>query len=411
MTNTQELSYPKNKINVLVLENIHQNAVAMFKEEGYNVEFHKGAMDEDELCQKIKDVHLLCIRSKTNVTKTVLEHANRLMAVGAFCIGTNQIDLKNCLERGVVAFNAPYSNTRSVAELAIGEIIMLMRRIPDKSYGMHQGIWDKSANGSFEVRGKNLGIIGYGNIGKQLSILAELMGMHVYYYDIVEKLTVGNAIKCKTIKELLNISDIVTLHVDGRSDNKNYFGKAEFDEMKDGAYFLNLARGHVVDVVELVKHLKSGKIAGAGVDVFPYEPKNNDEPFVSELCGLPNVILTPHIGGSTLEAQMNIAEFVPTRMINYVNTGDTFNSVNFPNIQLPTLHNAHRLLHIHKNVSGVMAKINNIFAKHNANIVGQYLKTNEQIGYVITDLDRSYSKEMLEDLKSVENTIKFRTLY
>jgi len=408
---TQQLSYPKNKINVLVLENIHQNALDTFREEGYNVEFHKGAMDEAELTEKIKDVHLLCIRSKTNVTRKVLENANRLMTVGAFCIGTNQIDLKACQEKGVVAFNAPYSNTRSVAELAIGEIIILMRGIFDKSVGMHQGKWDKSAANSFEVRGKNLGIVGYGNIGKQLSILAEAMGMHVYYYDVAEKLTVGNAIKCKTLKELLNIADIVTLHVDGRPDNKNIFGAAEFDEMKQGSYFLNLARGHVVDVPALVANIKSGKILGASVDVFPYEPKNNDEEFVSELRGLPNVILTPHIGGSTLEAQMNIAEFVPTRMINYINTGDTLNSVNFPQIQLPKQQDAHRLLHIHKNVSGILGKINSLYSKFQINILGQYLKTNENIGYVITDVDRSYSKELLEELKHIDNTIKFRVLY
>lgn len=407
----QQLSYPKNKINVLVLENIHPNAIEMFRQEGYNVEFHKSAMDENELIEKIKDVHLLCIRSKTNVTRKVLEHANRLLTVGAFCIGTNQIDLKACQEKGIVAFNAPYSNTRSVAELAIGEIIMLMRRIFDKSVGMHQGKWDKSANNSFEVRGKNLGIIGYGNIGKQLSILAEAMGMHVYYYDVVEKLTVGNAVKCKTLKELLNVSDVVSLHVDGRPDNKNFFGKAEFEEMKQGSYFLNLARGHVVDIQALVENIKSGKILGAAIDVFPYEPKNNDEEFISELRGLPNVILTPHIGGSTLEAQVNIAEFVPTRMINYVNTGDTLHSVNFPQIQLPKQQDAHRLLHIHKNVSGVLAQINGLYSKYNINILGQYLKTNENIGYVITDVDRSYSKELIEDLKHVENTIKFRVLY
>ncbi len=405
------ISYPKNRISVLLLENIHPKAKAFFEQEGYQVETASGAMDEEELSEAIKDVSVLGIRSKTNLTKKVLENANRLMAVGAFCIGTNQIDLGACLDKGITVFNAPFSNTRSVVELAISEIILLMRNLPDKIRAMHQGSWEKSAKNAFEVRGKKLGIVGYGNIGSQLSVLAESMGMDVYYYDMVEKLALGNATKCTSLKELLNTVDVVSLHVDGRADNNNIFGKAEFDQMKEGAYFLNLARGFVVDIPALAEALKSGKIKGAGIDVFPEEPKTNQEPFTSALLNLPNLIMTPHIGGSTLEAQQNIADFVPGKIVEYVNTGNTFNSVNFPNVQLPKLTNAHRLLHIHKNVSGVMAKINSVLAKHETNIVGQYLKTNEQIGYVITDIDKKYNPAVIKDLKAIENTIKFRVLY
>lgn len=405
------ISYPKNRISVLLLENIHPDGLRLFKNEGYKVEVFPGAMDEEELSERIKNVSILGIRSKTNLTKKVLENANKLIAVGAFCIGTNQIDLKECLRRGVVAFNAPYSNTRSVVELAIGEIIMLYRNIMVKSESMHKGIWDKSAKNSFEIRGKKLGIVGYGNIGSQLSVLAESMGMEVYYYDVVEKLSLGNAKKCSTLKELLGIADIVSLHVDGRPSNKNVFGKAEFDAMKQGSLFLNLSRGHIVDVACLAENMKSGKIIGAGVDVFPYEPKNNAEEFKNELRGIHNVILTPHIGGSTEEAQLNIANFVPNRIMEYVNTGNTFQSVNFPNIQLPELKNAHRLIHLHDNVPGILAQINNTLATHHINILGQYLKTNEQVGYVITDIDKHYDKEVINDLKNIQNTIKFRTLY
>lgn len=405
------ISYPKNRISVLLLENIHPEALSLFKEEGYKVEVISSGMDEDELCEKIKNVSILGIRSKTQVTKKVLESANKLMAIGAFCIGTNQIDLKECMKRGVAVFNAPFSNTRSVVELAIGQIIMLARNTITKSNMMHQGKWDKSAKNSFEVRGKKLGIIGYGNIGTQLSVLAEAMGMEVYYYDTVEKLSLGNAKKCSTLKELLNIADIVSLHVDGRASNKNLIGKDEFDAMKEGVIFLNLSRGSIVDIPALVENIKSGKVLGASVDVFPYEPKNNDEEFKSELRGLPNVILTPHIGGSTEEAQFNIATFVPSRIMEYINTGNTFQSVNFPNIQLPELNNAHRLIHLHENVPGILAQINNALAKHNINILGQYLKTNEHVGYVITDIDKGYNKDVIEDLRKINNTIKFRILY
>ena len=405
------LSYPKNRIKVLLLENIHQEAERLLREEGYQVEVYPAGLDENELCEKIKDVNLLGIRSKTNVTAKVLEHAKRLIAVGAFCIGTNQIDLEACQRKGVAVFNAPYSNTRSVVELALGEMIMLMRNLPDKISAMHEGRWEKSAKNSFEIRGKKLGIVGYGNIGKQLSVLAESAGLDVYYYDLEEKLALGNATKCESLEELLGLADIISLHVDGRPENDSVFGKSQFDLMKDGVIFMNLARGKVVDVPALKAAIESGKVRGAAVDVFPSEPKSNADEFVSELRGLPNTILTPHIGGSTLEAQINIANFVPAQIISYVNTGSTAQSVNFPQIQLPKQGKAHRLIHIHLNEPGILAKINAVLSEHEANILGQYLKTNETIGYVIIDVDREYSNEMIEALRNIKHTIWFRTLY
>lgn len=405
------LSYPKNRIKMLLLESVHPNALAKLKEEGFSVESYPAGLDEDELCAKIKGIHVLGIRSKTMVTAKVLKEADKLIAIGAFCIGTNQIDLEAALRHGVAVFNAPFSNTRSVVELAIAEIIMLMRGIPDKSNDMHKGIWAKTAKGSFEIRGKKLGIIGYGSIGSQLSVLAENLGMEVHYYDMVEKLSLGNAKKCDTIEELLSISDVVTIHIDGRPENNGFFTKAHFDLMKDGVVFLNLARGPVVDVQALKSAIESGKIMGTGVDVFPEEPKSNNDPFESELIGLPNTILTPHIGGSTLEAQENIADFVPRKIMDYINTGNTENSVNFPNITLPPLKNAHRIIHIHLNKPGVLAKINNVLAASDANIVGQYLKTNETIGYVITDVNKQYGKELNKAMKQIEHTIWSRVLY
>jgi D-3-phosphoglycerate dehydrogenase len=354
---------------------------------------------------------VLGIRSKTMVTARVLENANRLMAIGAFCIGTNQIDLKEATQRGIAVFNAPYSNTRSVVELVIGQIIILIRKIADKSAAMHLGKWDKSATGSFEIRGKKLGILGYGNIGSQLSVLAESMGMKVIYYDREEKLALGNATKCKSLQELLETADVVSLHVDGRKENNNLISRREFGWMKKGVIFLNLSRGHVVDIAALKENILSGKVAGCAIDVFPHEPKSNNEEFVSELRGLPNTLLTPHIGGSTLEAQENIAQFVSGKFLDYINSGSTSTSVNFPNITLPTLENAHRLIHIHSNVPGILAKINQILASNGINIVGQYLKTNELIGYVITDINKEYSKDMIKELRAIENTIKFRVLY
>jgi D-3-phosphoglycerate dehydrogenase len=405
------ISYPKNRINVLLLENVHPVALELMKAEGFNVETYPAGLDEDELCEKIKNVSVLGIRSKTQVTAKVLENANRLMVIGAFCIGTNQIDLKAATKKGVAVFNAPFSNTRSVVELAIGEMILLMRNIVDKSSKMHLGKWDKSAKGSFEIRGKKLGIVGYGNIGAQLSVIAENLGMKVLYFDREEKLALGNAIKCKSLKELLAQADVVTLHVDGREANTNLIGEEEFKSMKDGVIFLNLSRGHVVDVKALRENILNGKVGGCSIDVFPYEPISNNEEFVSELRGLPNTILTPHIGGSTSEAQENIGNFVPTKMMDYINTGSTSNSVNFPNLTLPILENAHRLIHIHNNVPGILAKINKVLADNEINIVGQYLKTNELIGYVITDINKEYNKEVIKDLRAIDNTIKFRVLY
>ena len=404
-------SYPKSRIKVLLLENVHPVAVQLFEQEGFNVEIKKGALDEDELSEAIRDVSILGIRSKTQVTQRVLEHANKLMTVGAFCIGTNQIDLTACTERGIAVFNAPYSNTRSVVELAIGEIIMLIRNIVPKSNLMHKGEWDKSAKNSFEVRGKKLGLVGYGNIGTQLSVVAEALGMEVYFYDAVDKMPLGNARKCKTLDELLAVSDIISMHVDGRKENKNIISYREFGLMKNGVIFLNLSRGHVVDIPALVDAIERGKVIGAGVDVFPQEPKTNQEEFVNALRGQPNVILTPHIGGSTEEAQENIGNYVPGKLLEYINNGSTYGSVNFPELQLPLLKDSHRLLHIHANVPGILAKMNAIFAKYHINIHGQYLKTNEQIGYAITDVAKEYADEVVAELKNIDNTIKFRLLY
>jgi D-3-phosphoglycerate dehydrogenase len=333
------------------------------------------------------------------------------MCVGAFCIGTNQVDLAECENRGIAVFNAPYSNTRSVVELSIGLMVMLTRNIFEKSSKMHAGVWDKSATNSFEIRGKKIGLVGYGNIGTQISVIAEALGMEVYFYDAVDKLALGNAKKCKSLKELFGLADFVSLHVDGRKSNTNIIGAQEFSWMKDNVIFLNLSRGHVVDIEALVAAIKSGKVWGAAVDVFPYEPKTNDEEFINELRGLPNVILTPHIGGSTEEAQANIGEFVPAKLLQFMNNGSTYGSVNFPELQLPPLENAHRLLHIHHNMPGILAQINNVFAKYQVNIIGQYLKTTEKTGYVITDVAKEYSEEIVNELKLIDNTIKFRMLY
>ncbi len=404
-------SYPKNRIKILLLEGIHPKGITLLEEEGFDVENYPAGLSEDELVEKIKGVSVIGIRSKTHITKRVLDNADRLMVVSAFCIGTNQIDLEECLRKGVAVFNAPYSNTRSVVELAIAEMIILIRNIPDKIHAMHQGKWDKSAKGSFEIRGKKLGIIGYGNIGKQLSVLAEAIGLDVYYYDVEERLALGNATKCKSMKELLGKADIISLHVDGRPENKCFFGKKEFNMMKKNVIFINLARGSVVEIAELKKNIASGKIVGTAVDVFPEEPMSNQEEFVSELRGMPNTILTPHIGGSTMEAQENIAEFVPSKIMDYINTGTTTNSVNFPNMALPTLTNAHRFIHIHLNKPGILAHITKTLSDHHINVMGQYLKTDETIGYVVTDIDKKYGKEVIEDLRKIEGTIKFRVLY
>jgi D-3-phosphoglycerate dehydrogenase len=405
------ISYPKNRISVLLLENLHPNAHRNFENEGYQIESVSGSLDETELAARIKNVSILGIRSKTKITANVLRHANRLMAIGVFCIGTDHIDLSACQRRGISAFNAPFSNTRSVVEMALGEIIILIRGIFEKSNKLKNGVWDKSAKNNFEVRGKKLGIIGYGKIGSQLSVLAEFLGMEVYYYDIVEKLALGNAKKCKTLPALLKKVDIVSVHVDGRQENRNLIGEKDFQAMRDGVIFLNLSRGSIVDTAALTKYLRSGKIRGAAVDVFPEEPKSNAEPFISELQQFPNVILTPHIGGSTEEAQQNIAEFVTGKIIDYINTGNLSFSVNLPEIQLPELQNAHRLIHIHENKPGLLAQINAVLAARGINIVGQYLRTNSEIGYVITDISKEYDQGVIEDLKKIPQTIKFRILY
>ena len=406
----RSVSYPKNRIKILLLENVHSDAFDKLSKDGFTVEEVSVSLSEDELIEKIKDVHVLGIRSKTQVTKRVLAAAEKLMTVGAFCIGTKQIDLEGCKEKGIIVFNAPYSNTRSVVELAIGEIIMLMRSVFQRSSELHNGEWNKTAKGSREVRGKKLGIIGYGNIGKQLSVLAESLGMDVYYYDIMDKLALGNATRLNTLEELLSISDVVSLHIDDHPANKNYISSKELAMMKDGALLVNLSRGFVIDLPALVEALKSGKLAGAAVDVYPVEPRKNGE-FQTELAGLPNVILTPHVGGSTEEAQKDIADFVPNKIMGYINSGNTVDAVNFPNIRLPRQVNAHRFLHIHHNIPGVMAKINKVLAEYDMNITGQYLSTDEKVGYVITDLNKDYNKKVIKSLKNVEGTIKFRVLY
>jgi len=403
-------SFPRSKLKVLLLENIHPEAVRAFREEGYDVTTMKGALDEDDLIEAIQGVHILGIRSKTHVTAKVLDHADKLMAIGAFCIGTNQIDLKACSQKGIAAFNAPYSNTRSVVEMVMGLTVILTRSIYDKSNAMHQGKWDKSASGAHEVRGKTLGIIGYGAIGSQLSILAEAFGMRVIYYDLAEKLTLGNARRYRSLDALLAEADVISLHVDGRHENTNMIGAAQFARMKDGVLFINLSRGHVVDIEALANALKSGKVHGAAIDVFPEEPRTNDDPFVSKLIGLKNLILTPHIGGSTEEAQEAIGQFASERLLNFLNRGDTTFSVNMPHVQLSEVEGRHRFLHLHRNVPGVLAAINQIMAKHDLNVLAQHLKTNETLGYVIVDVDKGYPKEALDELKAVNGTLKFRSL-
>ena len=407
-----EVSYPKSRMKVLLLENIEKAAYENFIKEGYQVETLKSALSEEELIDRVREISILGIRSKTKVSRNVFNSARKLKCIGAFSIGTDQIDLEAALEFGVSVFNAPYQNTRSVVELAIGEIIMLSRGVFDKSVKAHQGVWDKSAAGSNEIRGKTLGIIGYGSIGSQLSVLAEALGMEVIFYDKVEKLALGNARKALNMDEVLRKADIISVHVSGdKKTNTNLITEKHFNLMKDGVIFLNLARGFVVDVKALVKYIKNGKIRGAGVDVFPVEPKGKDDPLSTELAGLPNVILSPHIAGSTEEAQRNIAEFVSGKLIEFMNSGNTYLSVNFPNINLPEQGKAHRLLHLHRNEPGILAKINLILAKAGANVLGQYLKTNEGVGFVITDVNKSYDKNVVSELKRINGTVNLRVLY
>ncbi len=396
---------------VLLLERIHQVAAERFRERGYEVEEVPASLSSEELESRLEEVTVLGIRSKTNLTADVLEAAPRLAVVGAFCIGTNQIDLNACLDRGVAVFNAPFSNTRSVVEMALGEMISLVRDIPRKNTLLHQGSWQKKAPGSRELRGKRLGIVGYGNIGAQLSVLAEALGMEVRYYDITEKLALGNARGCRTLDELLEGSDVVTVHVDGRPQNENLIGAREFGRMKDGVVFINLSRGFVVDLGALRDALDSGKVRGAAVDVYPTEPRQDGEPFESVLQGQANVLLTPHIGGSTEEAQENIARFVPDRILDFLETGTTNLSVNFPNLQLPEFNESHRVVHVHRNVPGILARIDHVLASRQINISGQYLKTNERIGYVIIDIQRDYDSEVVEELAAIPETIRVRVLY
>jgi len=409
---TQKTSYPKEKIRILFLENISDAAVKNFRGHEYsNVEKITKALTEDDLIKEIKDVHILGIRSKTQITKRVLDAAKKLQAIGCFCIGVNQVDLEAATKNGVVVFNAPYSNTRSVAELVIGLSIMLIRRIPDKNKAAHEGSWMKDAKNSFELRGKTLGIIGYGNIGSQVSVLAEAMGMKVIFYDVETKLPLGNAEDAKSLKELLNRSDIVTLHVPETSQTKNLISKPILKQFKKGAILINYARGEVVDLDALRKAILDGAISGAAVDVFPVEPEKNGDKFQTPLQDLPNVILTPHIGGSTEEAQENIGEDVSSKLFNYLEKGITFGSHTVPALALPPQEGSHRILHIHNNVPGVLSEINTTLSKNNINILGQYLKTNEEIGYVVLDVDRQLSSKALQLLKEVKQTIKVRMLY
>ncbi|HTS43501.1 MAG TPA: phosphoglycerate dehydrogenase [Puia sp.] len=412
MADKKITSYPKEKINILFLENISDRAVKQFINAGYtSVKKLGGAIPEEDLIREIRDVHLLGIRSKTQITDAVLEAAKKLQAIGCFCIGVNQVDLKSATNHGVVVFNAPYSNTRSVAELIIGASIMLIRRIPDKSKGAHTGAWLKEAKGSYELRGKTMGIIGYGNIGTQVSVLAEALGMKVIFYDIVTKLPLGNAEAKKSIKELVSESDIITLHVPETAQTKNLISKSVIKQFKKGAILLNYARGEVVDLEALAKAIEEGQVSGAGIDVYPVEPEKNGERFTTPLQNLPNVLLTPHIGGSTEEAQVNIGEDVSNKLLQYLEMGVTTGSHTVPPISLPQQSGTHRILHIHKNVPGVLSEINTQLSKNNINILAQYLKTNEDIGYVVLDVDTKLSSQALQLLKEVKHTLKTRLLY
>jgi D-3-phosphoglycerate dehydrogenase len=405
-------SYPKEKINILFLENISDAAVKHFKDAGYTaVRKLGGALSEEQLIKEVKDVHLLGIRSKTQITKKILDAAHKLQAIGCFCIGVNQVDLKAARQNGVVVFNAPYSNTRSVAELVIGLAIMLIRRIPDKNKAAHEGIWNKEAKGSYELRGKTLGIIGYGNIGSQVSVLAESLGMKVIFYDSVTKLPLGNAIAKKSLKEVLSQADIVTLHVPETAQTTNLINKTNLKYFKKGSILINYARGEVVDLVALAKTLSDGALSGAAIDVFPWEPEKNGDRFNSPLQNLPNVILTPHIGGSTEEAQMNIGEDVSNKMFQYLEMGSSTGSHSIPSLSLPPQEGTHRILHIHNNVPGVLSAINTALSQHHINILAQYLKTNDEVGYVVLDVDKKLSSQALQLLKELKETIKVRLLY
>lgn len=412
MADKKITSYPKEKVNILFLENISDAAVKRFSSAGYtSVKKLTKALPEAELIREIEDVHLLGIRSKTQITEKVLKAAKKLQAIGCFCIGVNQVDLKNATKNGIAVFNAPYSNTRSVAELVIGASIMLIRRIPDKSKSAHEGIWMKESRGSYELRGKTMGIIGYGNIGTQVSILAESMGMKVVFYDIETRLPLGNAIARKSVKEVVSASDIVTIHVPDTDQTRMMINKNVIKQFKKGAILLNYARGEVVDLDALARALEAGDLSGAGVDVYPLEPEKNGDKFSTPLQHLSNVLLTPHIGGSTEEAQENIGDDVSNKLFQYLEMGISTGSHTIPELSLPQHPETHRILHIHYNVPGVLSAVNTALSQNHINIVGQYLKTNEKVGYVVLDVDKKLSSQALQLLKELKDTIKVRLLY
>ena len=407
-----KVSLDKSKIKFLLLEGVHQSAVDKLTEAGYtNIEYHKTALPEDQLLESAKDAHFIGLRSRTQLTREVFEVANRLIAVGCFCIGTNQVDLDAAQEHGVAVFNAPYSNTRSVAELVIAEAILLLRGIPEKNAVCHRGGWQKSAEGSFEIRGKTLGIVGYGSIGSQVSVLAESLGMKVIFADVVTKLPLGNAEQCKDLHTLLAKADIVSLHVPETGATKMMMSAKQIKLMKPGAILINASRGTVVDIDALAEALKSGALAGTAIDVFPVQPKGPQDEFISPLREFDNVILTPHIGGSTIEAQANIGVEVAEKLIKFSDNGTTTSSVNFPEVALSTHTNVHRLLHVHHNVPGVMSAINRVFSENNINIIGQHLQTNEKVGYVVIEVDAVNSETALEKVREVEGTIRCRVLF
>ena len=405
-------SLDKDKIKILLLEGVHQTAVDVLERAGYtNIEYHKASLVEEALLASIKDAHFVGLRSRTQLTAEVLHHAEKLVAIGCFCIGTNQVDLASAEKLGIPVFNAPFSNTRSVAELVIGEIIMLMRGIPQRNAMSHRGGWLKSANGSVEVRGKTLGVIGYGHIGTQLGILAETLGMRVIFFDIEDKLPLGNASQVHSMDKLLAQADVVSLHVPETPQTKDMFAKAEFAQMRQGSFFINASRGTVVDIEDLANALKSEHLAGAAIDVFPVEPKSNDDEFISPLRGLDNVLLTPHIGGSTAEAQENIGVEVAGKLVKYSDNGSTLSAVNFPEVSLAQHSGTSRLLHIHQNRPGVLIKINQAFSEKGINIAAQYLQTTAEIGYVVMEVDSDQAEEALVELKSIEGTIRARVLF
>jgi D-3-phosphoglycerate dehydrogenase len=405
-------SLDKSKIRFLLLEGVHASAVDALRGAGYqNIDYQPTALAGDELAEHIAEAHFVGIRSRTRLTKEVLAGADKLNAVGCFCIGTNQVDLSAALQRGIAVFNAPYSNTRSVAELVLAEAILLLRKVAQKSALAHRGVWQKSAGGSFESRGKLLGIVGYGSIGSQLSVLAEALGMQVVFYDTEKKLPLGNARQLDSLHALLQVADIVSLHVPETPSTRDMIGVSELERMKPGSVLLNASRGTVVDIDGLAAALRRGHLVGAAVDVFPVEPKSNDETFNSPLRGIGNVFLTPHIGGSTVEAQANIGLEVADKLIRYSDNGTTTSAVNFPQVALPEHPGAHRLLHMHRNVPGVMSAINRVFSDNDINILGQYLQTNADVGYVVIDVDKGYSELALSKLRQIEATIRTRVLF